>query len=88
MYEKWIKMGPGARWPGKPDLKTPGGPPKIIKKSKPTPKGGRVQVEFKNFDEYDKTEEIPERLREDFSQAEALEIERINTEIEITRLVK
>jgi len=29
MYEKWIKMGPGARWPGKPDPKANGGPPKV-----------------------------------------------------------
>jgi len=29
MYEKWVKMGPGARWPGKPDPKASLGPVKV-----------------------------------------------------------
>ena len=59
-------MGPGARWPGKPDPKAPGGPPKVVRKQvNLNPKGGRVQVQVPEFEIYEKTEEIPDRINQD-----------------------
>ena len=91
MYEKWIKMGPGARWPGKPDPKSTGAPPKTQRKqAKPTPKGGRIQVQIPEFELYDKTNEIPDRMNQDWIKDTISDEqkEKMNTEIEITRLVK
>lgn len=67
MYEKWIKMGPGARWPGKPDPKAPvgGGQKSPKKQAKPTPKGGRVIITMPEFIIVEKTEEVPQKLKND-----------------------